>query len=71
MSDTTERKALLGILPKCGHACAIDADTSQEARDEMSGVGHDVLTLPFKEAMQRFNREWDEHLLQCEKGGDR
>ena len=71
MSDTTERKALLGILPKCGHACAIDADTSQEARMQMAGYGYDILTLPMEEAVQRFDRGWGGHMRECEKGGDR
>ena len=63
------KQALLGILPGCGHACAIDADTGEEARAEMAAEGHNVLTLPFKDALQRFNREWDEHLKTCKKGG--
>ena len=33
-------------------------------------VGHDVLTLPFSDALQRFNREWDEHLKTCEKASE-
>ena len=64
------KQALLGVIQACGHACAIDADTSQEARDEMAAEGHDVLTLPFSDALQRFNREWDEHLKTCEKASE-
>lgn len=63
-------KALLGILPGCGHACAVDADTSQEARAEMASEGYDVVTLPFNDAVQRFNREWDEHMKTCKKASD-
>lgn len=36
----------------------------------MAADGHDVLTLPFKDALQRFNREWDEHLKTCEKASE-
>ena len=50
-------------------ARARSAWLSPTARDEMAAEGHDVLTLPFKDALQRFNREWDEHLKTCKKGG--
>jgi len=60
----------MGRATQFAVASAIDADTSQEARDEMAAEGHDVLTLPFSDALQRFNREWDEHLKTCEKASE-
>ena len=63
------RKALLGILPGCGHACAVDSDTSMEARMQMAEDGCDILTLPIDVATARMRREWDEHMKTCKKAG--
>ena len=56
---------LVGRMPGCRHAVAIDCDTSNKARAAMARSGLDVETMEFGVGNQAFNDEVTTHFATC------